>query len=338
MKSVSGFVTIGKVLLLTGCVIAIGGCGAHGGADEITEDKARVNIKQVKPAQDDHNALSVTLRPTKPTYVLGEPVYVILQLDNHGATPIGIFPYLEPGEGAVHIEVTAPDEKRAPFVPLGESYNEVAEVTVAPRESRAAVFPVFFGGRGWTFDRLGVYHLTAVYSGVMKSGELIEVVSEPVGLTVDEAEEEIGKFLIQEGVASSESGKYLTWHSGDHLRKGKAHLMNLLDRWPESTVASYARFALGKGLSDSFMDYSVGRVRPPDCAKAREYLDRIRVDVLPDNLKIHWNLALARCVLQERKVSQARLRLATAKTLIDDRPEYRDLLSMVSRMEGSAAE
>ena len=72
-------------------------------------------------------------------YVVGEPVYLILRLENTGNQAQRVFGSLDPGDGAVEILVTGPDRREQRFVPLVETDQDSSiMVELAPAGSLGA--------------------------------------------------------------------------------------------------------------------------------------------------------------------------------------------------------
>ncbi len=106
-----------------------------------------------------------------------------------------------------------------------------------------------------------------------------------------------------------------------------------LDRYPESVLADYANFAIGKSLSTTFTDYSVGRTRPSDCPEALARLGSVRPGALPAYLEAQRHLAEASCHIRMNDRRQALAELDLAKATIADRSELVVLNEQVARLE-----
>jgi hypothetical protein len=73
-----------------------------------------------------------------------------------------------------------------------------------------------------------------------------------------------------------EQGKFLLFESGDHLTDGISSLHNLVNKFPESQLANYANFALGKNFATDFKDFQKGRIRKAKTDKSIAYLNKTR--------------------------------------------------------------
>lgn len=276
-------------------------------------------------------SLELTLEVGKTQVALGEPVYVTVHLINAGATPVEVLKVLDPQTGAVQVEVSSTSRPRLVFLPLFYADAIDARKRLGPGEEVAAVFPIFYGGLGWTFRQPETYSISANYRDSAQRPR------EPLRsnrVTVGVAEESgAGTFLMSDTVAGDEAGKFLLWQRGDHLHAGLAHLTNLLNTFPDSPVTDYALLALGRNLSRGFRNYSIGQVRQPDCAAALGYLQKVRTDRLPTYLQIQKNLDQARCLIKLGQQVQAREFTDQAERLGGDRIEFRPLFQQAVRLE-----
>ncbi len=324
MKHIKTNILRYEYFLLMGVFLMISGCTG-------LKTTTRANIFNPEPV--DQQPLRLTLQSTKPRYVLGEPVYLRVELKNTSRKSIPVYPSLSPETGVVTIQILTPENEKFVFIPLSITDNYVEAHRLEPGESLAAVFPAFFGGRGWTFDRVGSYQVTAAYKANLRQGARSHMVSKPLQLTFGKEQQEVGRFLIGKGADNMEAGKFLTWQAGDQLKKGQALLKKLTERYPKSTVASYVWYALGKSQSDSFTDFSRNVVRPYDCNQTQRYFDKVRENILPDFLEIHMNLARARCGIRTGEINKAREYLKKAKKPINEFPEFHVLRTQVARLE-----
>ncbi len=286
-------------------------------------------------AQDSHSgeSLELTLEIDKTTLVLGEPVYASVRLTNRGSAPVQVSKLLDPQLGNVHIIVSSPQRPRVVYLPLFVSDAAHARTTLAPGETVAAAFPIFYGSLGWTFPRPASYRVTAEYRS---SGQAAPAPasSRPVSLTIAD-DGGVGTLLLNGTPASEEAGKFLLWQRGDHLQHGQTLLADVLKTHPDSPVAEYARLALGHNLSRDFRNYAVGRIRPADCETALTYLQKVRADQLPALLQVQAYLDEARCLATLSQATQASEALARAKQAAGERPEFQLLFQQAGRLEPS---
>ena len=278
-------------------------------------------------AQNPVEGLRLTLELGEAEVVLGEPVYATVTLRNVGSGPVSILPDLSLESGFVQIEVGPPDGKPFPFVPLAIDDVEVARLELAPGAAITGISEVFFGGRGWTFDRPGSYSLTASYEvpGVRRLS------SEPAVLSVAESDGAGRALLSADPETVRQAGKFLVWQQGDHLRRALLRLEGLVERYPESEVADHVRLAMGVNLSRSFYDYTAGGVRPARPEEALQLLDAVRETSLPGIQRLRLHLARNRCHAALGRKDEADAALDAARKLTTDRPALETLLKRMTQ-------
>jgi len=297
--------------------------------------KGVVSPSNARPAAmvmlDDKLVISVV--PEHSGYLIGEPVYVAIRLRNAGDQTERVNDSLLPEDGAVDFMITGPDGHAVPFLPYGETDRDTErQESLAPGETIGNVVPIFFGGNGWTFREPGTYRVVAYLRLASEMGKVRESTSAPA--TIEIASSPEGKALVSENEElSNEVGKFLLWQAGDHLEKGQARLRALLDRVPDSPLASYARFALGRSLSDSFMDYRRHLVRAPDCAAANMQFAKINDAHVTDYVRTQIAIAKGRCAAIEKDTKSAIRHFAAARGIMGDRPEYRPIGTRVAEHE-----
>ncbi|WP_447978401.1 hypothetical protein [Candidatus Nitrospira bockiana] len=282
-------------------------------------------LPALSAGQEPSGALKLVLTTDKPQVLLGEPVYVTVQLLNTGASPVEVFQNLDPEVGALQVDVTGPQGAFG-YVPYAIADSEIRLEPLAPRAEVSAVVPIFYGGRGWTFTQPGDYTIQAVYTNPVRRS--MPVRSNPLSITVQR--HAAGEFLMK-GEAGEEAGKFLLWQQGDHLRKGLRRLTDLIEQYPDSPLGDYARLALGLNLSRSFKDYSIGQVRKPDYEVANRYLQKVEPARLPASLQIETHLAHARSLLQLGRGEEARRLVDDARRIAGDRTPLLSRLKEVLR-------
>ncbi len=313
-------------LALTGCVAPAGGTWPREGVASIA-DAPRAAV--VTPG----SGLQLEVRPFKSTVELGEPVYLAIRLTNTGQEPRTVAGHLPPGEGLLDVFIAGPGDQFVEFSPLGESdFGEAARIALTPGESTGDVAPVFVGGNGWTFTEVGPYRISASLLVPGKDGGFAAFRSEPASLDVVEAEAG-RRLLATEPKTLLEAGKFLLWRSGDHLQAGQAALASIAEALPQSALAAYVQSAFARSFSESFADYRVGVVRPPDCARAAVHRAAVDTARLPANLQIEDEIAMARCHALEGELRSALRHLSGAAKLADGRPELAPLAARVAEMQ-----
>lgn len=261
------------------------------------------------------------------TFELGEPVHASLVLTNEGEDSVTVFQNLYPEVGVAGIEIGGASGEARIFVPL--SIDDVDDQP-EPLESGAfatAVFPIFYGANGWTFAAAGRYRLTAFYEHPSVGGGE-KLVSETVTITIEPDPSGAAADLMQGEGARDEAALFLVWEGGDHLRKGISDLETLIESYPGSGAADHARLALGTSLSKSFRDYSIGKVREPDYARALGYLEAVDETRFKGYPGVQQSLSRARCLAGLDREEEARNAAAKALDLSGGQPALRERLDL----------
>lgn len=320
------------VLLIVLAAIAAGCTTPAGGRwprEGVASPRNAAKPAVVVPA----NQLALSIVAERDHYLVGEPVYVAVTLRNTGGQSERVIGTLQPEDGAVDFVITAADGSRRRFVPLGEADHDAGFfTTLAPGATIGNMVPIFFGGSGWTFAKSGRYTVTGYYRLPDGKGTVREAESSPMTIAIESFAE--GSSLIGDGgPVSKEIGKFLVWQSGDHLEKGRARLGELIQRSPDSVLASYANFALGRSWGDSFMDYRKRQVRQPNCELAMQHLSKVRDTHIADFVRSQHAITSARCMARARNAAAARRHLGTARAIVGNKPEYRGIAGRMDELE-----
>lgn len=275
----------------------------------------------------DNAGLKLTTSLTKESVVIGEPVYMTATLTNTTPNPALIFPSLHLEDGALRIMIRKGDI-RHPFVPYSLDLTDLKLTELAEGDSISAAFPVFYGGRGWTFPSEGTYQIEGVFTDP-SNGEAIAK-SAPVELSVSK-DDGSGELLVDGSKGSSEAGKFLLWQSGDHLRAGIAHLQELIDQYPNSVVSDHARLAFASSLSRPFRDYGTGKLRKPDPEGALNYLKMIdpnRLSSYSEVWRINTELRSQTLLGNDTQIQTLRRQAAE---IVENNPALRQLVESVDQ-------
>lgn len=208
--------------------------------------------------------LSLTLSTDKTTFQLGEPLVVNVELKNNGNSAVNVIKHLEPDYQFTSYTITKPDDKTTPYGPVTIlNIRQNLTTTLSPGKSLFGRAKIFFGNKGWLFDKPGNYKIKAIHTSLegnhVSSNELtIEIQSPP-----DEPTRRAAELML-----TGPAGLFLLWEGGDQLTEGIAALEKVVKELPETLHAVYANFALGKNLSRDQGE------RKADLEKATIYLER----------------------------------------------------------------
>jgi hypothetical protein len=294
--------------------------------------------KEAKPSATAVTASDLRLHASveRDSFLVGEPVYLELRLENTGRQSHRVFGSLDPSDGAVEVLVMDPNGREHHFVPLVETeQDESIMVDLGPSAAVGAVAPVFFGANGWTFPSPGRYGVTAVYRTKARDAQVMEVRSAVLNVEVRASADGAGEFLAGGSPPSLEAGKFLTWQAGDHLTAGRAHLENLLTRYPRSDLTHYALSALSRSEGTRFLDYRSRTVRAPNCELALARLRGVVDERLPGYVRMQNALTRARCAVRARDIAGARAAIGDVRGMAGERPEYQGLVAQATELERS---
>ena len=102
-------------------------------------------------------AVRLFLESERPSFTLGEPVYLIARLRNESGTSARLIPLLNPSDGLLVVTLTGPRGERLGFVPLSVRDNDVGPVDLAPRSADCGVVSGFLWRAG--VDAKNAWHL-----------------------------------------------------------------------------------------------------------------------------------------------------------------------------------
>jgi hypothetical protein len=265
--------------------------------------------------------LELSLSSIETDLELGEPVYIVATLENKGSNPVEIVPWFGPEYDTLQFEITGPDGTRTNYLPYVYLDSLQPAVELEPGQALTTDVPIFFGGRGWTFDQAGAYSVQARYVDPLG---LLHSVSEEYQLRFSDGAN-ASRLLLDGGEAGLQAGKYLVWLGGDHLNQGIAALREVIDSHPDSALAAHARAALGINLSRDVMDFSLGEIRRADCREALAYLEAVDMERLPATLRVSTLLAQANCTDFDALDDDRRRLVELAEQHIGERADLRHL-------------
>ena len=298
-----------------------------------------VSAADASPAADlvPAEGLRLAVGTEKAEYVLGEPVYAMIVLENTGEQTQRVLRELRPEGEVVRIFLTGADGREVLFRPLGYGdHDDTAWIDLAAGDQIGVTASIFFGADGWTFTEPGQYRLTALYTWGGEGLPVRQLRSDTATVVIGPGDQG-GTLLTRGDAASLEAGKFLTWQAGDHLELGRELLLGLLDGSRGSVLASHAAFALGRSWGEPFLDYRADEVRPADCAQAASLLDQVAVAVLGTQAQALTEVARARCAAGEGDRAAALDHLARARGAVEGRPELQDLEAQILQYAANLA-
>jgi len=288
-------------------------------------------------AQEPVRGLRLQIGTERPSFALGEPVYLTARLVNQGPGEIRFMPLLNPKDGLLAISIRDPTGRGVGFVPLSSRDRDGSPTTLAPNGEVGTTFPVFFGASGWVFKTAGRFTALARFEVHTGSGEPQVIQSYPLDITIRDEFGDGARFLM-DGAAGLEAGKFLVWRSGDQLEQGLVRLRQYGERYPASPMVDHYRVALGRMWARPFKDYRKGAVRPADYERALAELSRARDEVLPPSVQVEKYLTQAASSLGAGRSADATESLRRARALIGERAELAHFREQLERLGRPASQ
>lgn len=240
--------------------------------------------------------LSIKLSSEKNTFLLGEPVVVLVEVTNRSATPFRLVGGVEPEFDMLHYQITNPDGTTGDFSPLYVADTDKV-ITLEKNQSHYGVARVFYGGNGYTFTKPGNYKITARYKN-FRSNTLQITVAEPSS----DAELEQARLILD----NNEVGLFLMLEGGDELKQAHQVRKELETRYPNSLLVAYLKYAQGKNLSVPARNFVSKQPRKADLNQAVELLSGVVESSILTYYRVKTAATLATCYQKLGKIDEAR--------------------------------
>ena len=223
--------------------------------------------------------LRFTISTPKTDYVIGEPVIVRATIENVSDYVKVLPTKLDPQFQYNRFIITGPSGRLMGYSPvtIACTRGNLLDVELAPGESATEDIPIFFDKDGWMFSDVGEYRIQALYRGLTDDAERLD--SNVVTIVVNpgtDLDQEAADLLM----GGNEQGLFMMWGEGDHLEDGIAALRQIINLYPDTTAAFYARYALGSNMSVEFFDGRYNRHRPPQPLEVKRYMGPVVQAVL----------------------------------------------------------
>ncbi len=209
--------------------------------------------------------ISLTLQPGKSAFRFTEPVVVDVAVKNHTSESIPMG-RLSPSHGDVRYMIKKPSGAISQYKP--PFYKcEIVKEPLSKGETKSHLTSLAVGADGFVFDTPGRWEITAAIPDP-SSGTL--VISLPAVIWVkypDPTDEEIASRVFDR-----ETGLFLKMAGGEHLKRAKAVMEEVAQRFKEHPFAAHANLVLGLNKIAGHKSIVSGAVVDPDHEGARPYL------------------------------------------------------------------
>jgi hypothetical protein len=240
----------------------------------------------------------------KSEYLLGEPVIAYVQIVNSGSEPLSIIDQIDPKYEYLNFYTKRENEEEVLFVPYTIADSIIHTSILESGKSITEAVKIFYGGNGWTFESAGKYQIRSSLRGnIENQAEKIDsnIIEIDVLPPKDGQEEEQVSLIM-----GKEQGKFLLFESGDHLTEGISSLQKLVNKFPQSQLADYANFALGKNFAIDFKDFQKGRIRKADVEKSVGYLNKTKDKDIGSYFKKETFFTLADLFMKSNNIPAAK--------------------------------
>jgi hypothetical protein len=221
-----------------------------------------------------------------------------------GNESVSVVDQIDPAYGYVNFYIKKENEEEILFVPYSAADSTSHTSVLQPGRSITEATKIFYGGNGWTFETAGKYQVRSSYKGTI--GNIVDKIDSNV-LTINvlapKNEEEKEQVIL---VMGKEQGKFLLFECGDHLTEGISSLQKLVDKYPQSRLANYANFALGRNFATDFADFQKRKIRKAESDKSLAYINKSKYKELGSYFKKQSSFTLADLYKKTNNISAAK--------------------------------
>lgn len=230
------------LLLLVGAVSP--GC-APAPSPPAMEAKAESQGSRETGARSSPGPLCLHLEPSRPMAMLGEPVLLIVGLENCSPEPVEVRQLLASEAGLLSVRAVSPGGEEVAYRPaIYRDSRGARSIELQPGELYLEDVPIYYAQNGWFLDRAGRWTFRAQYSS--ESG-LLETSSGE--LTLEAPRDEEGQRAARTFMSDEIARSYLLGG------KGGETLAELAERFPSSPWGRFAKLGAAQtGPSQTELD------------------------------------------------------------------------------------
>lgn len=240
--------------------------------------------------------MKIELSAEKTTFLLGEPVVVLVKVTNTANSPLMIPGGLEPEFDMLHYEVTDPDGKATPYSPMYVADTD-KRIILNKNESAYGAARLFYGGNGYTFTKPGTYKVRASFKDAQSNTLAIKI-----SVPQNDAEREQAALILD----NPEVGLFMMLEGGDELMEAHKALATLEEKYPQSLLTAYVKFAQGKNLSVPARNFVTKKPRDAKLTKAIEILKGVKDAPLQMYYRLKVATTLSTCYRKTDRLEDAR--------------------------------
>ena len=240
-------------------------------------------------ARRQHNVsgFCLTVTPSRSKALLGEPVFLIVALQNCSSQDQRVRELLNPEFGLLAIWVQRPEEKKAILYSpaVRRDGRGKGSRSLAPGEHLTARVPIYFARGGWFLTEAGTYTVQAEYPIGRE-----KLSSQRVTLTV-EAVATPAEAAAAKTFMAPEAARFFFLGGGNKTGVGAAKLTRLTTEHKSTPWAAYARMALALNV---YSGYESRRTR--ECPGIMAELETVLRDIDDPVFAADAVLVLVRCL------------------------------------------
>lgn len=201
----------------------------------------------------DESGLKLNISTYQPNFALGEPVVLELALETTDSRGRRIHTWLHPNCGLVKIVIDKPNGQIVAYEPLIDHFVGESEKDLLLGDAVKDSAYIGYGKGGFYFDQPGRYRIRVAYAALDGSEILSDILTIRVRYPVTAAEEEMADLFMGEDQGSL---LYLLGSDSEFLQNGNEAFDTVLEKYPKSDMANYARLVKGMNAGRKFKTIS----------------------------------------------------------------------------------
>lgn len=259
--------------------------------------------------------VEISVTAEKKEFLLGEPVIVYVTVTNIGEEEIKIIPEVNPEVDIFRYFITDPSGKTKPFSPVYVAEPDTIK-TLKQNESISGSARVFYGGHGYYFPKPGKYTVTVRYENIESKPLTLEILTPK-----DEAEKEQAKLILD----TPEVGLFLILEGGDELINAGKAIETLTQKYPDSVLTSYCRYAVAKNYSVPARNFVTKKPRKANLPETIKILKSLKVEKMQLFYQSKVFINLSSSLTKMGKKDEARKVLLKFQKKLDEKKELHRL-------------
>lgn len=239
----SRVLTMAAALIIVPVMIA--SC-AGGGGSPTNEPHPAEGPQATAASAAERPGICLELTPSRERITLGEPILLVARLQDCSQEKL-VLPYpftIEHGALRAWLQPPGESRPRQLFPPVRKEGRGSRPRTLEPGAEVSTIIHLYVDRDGWTLSKPGRYAAYIEYDVGDES-----VTSEKVSFEVVEAknaEDQQAAGLLMSGDAPA-----FLYFGGGHFAEAEQQLLQLVRKYPKSTLSSFARLALAQARADT---------------------------------------------------------------------------------------